>query len=441
MSRLYKKNTNPGTAKINIAVIQFPGTNTERETMLALYRVGMNPVEFLWNDDRSLLDAFDGFIIAGGFSYEDRSRAGIIAALDPIMEIIRKQAAHGKPVLGICNGAQVLIEAGLIPGCKNHELAIALTNNKRTRNGHVLGTGYYNQWSYLFSQVPGARTAFTNGLDPGDALHIPFAHAEGRFVMPEDLLAELISNQQTVFCYGDSRGNLNPEFPTNPNGSMYNLAGVCNPRGNVLSLMPHPERTEKGDTLFASMRDYIERGFPHLSGPTSSLTYSPGAYTIEPYKPNNHSVEWIVELIITDNEAFSVQNALRHRGLEVTVTRRSHWEIEFEDSEPESVLDQLERSGELFNSNKERLIQPVLDPPSAATFLVRPKEDLLGRHKLETIRERLEIKGIKAVQSGVLWNINIIGDNFKGHLEEVMATNILFNPFSHNCYRKELNGR
>jgi phosphoribosylformylglycinamidine synthase len=131
-----------------------------------------------------------------------------------------------------------------------------------------------------------------------------------------------------------------------------------------------------------------------------------------------------------------VQNALRHRGLNVTVTRRSHWEIELEDFEPESVLHQLERSGELFNSNKERLIQRVSDTPGAATFLVRPKEDLLGRHKLETIRERLEIRGIKAVRSGVLWNINIIGDNFNGCLDEVMATNILFNPFSHNCYRK-----
>src|SRR4051812_5292352 len=107
---------------ISIGVIQFPGSNCERETSLAVRRAQMEPVEFLWNEPIDKLIACDGYIIVGGFSYEDRSRSGAIAALDPIMQIIRQQSDNGKPVLGICNGAQILVETGLVPGIANHEV-------------------------------------------------------------------------------------------------------------------------------------------------------------------------------------------------------------------------------------------------------------------------------------------------------------------------------
>ncbi len=103
-----------------IAIIQFPGSNTERETLIACHRVGLNPIEFLWNESVERLSDFDGYIIVGGFAYEDRSRAGVIAALDPIMKQIKIEAENGKPVLGICNGAQILVESGLVPGLENH---------------------------------------------------------------------------------------------------------------------------------------------------------------------------------------------------------------------------------------------------------------------------------------------------------------------------------
>ena len=137
-----------------IAIVQFPGSNTERETLIACRRIGLNPVEFLWNEPAEKLSDFDGYVIVGGFAYEDRSRAGVIASLDPIMKQLRTETEAGKPVLGICNGAQILVETGLVPGLPDYRLGIALTDNKRIKGGHVVGVGYYNTWANLQMTVP-----------------------------------------------------------------------------------------------------------------------------------------------------------------------------------------------------------------------------------------------------------------------------------------------
>ena len=156
-----------------IAIIQFPGSNTERETLMACRRVGLNPIEFLWNEPTEKLSYFDGFVIVGGFAYEDRSRAGVIAALDPIMKQIKIEAESGKPVLGICNGAQILVESGLVPGLANHRVGVALTDNKRVKDGHVVGVGYYNTWANLKMSAPSDRCAFTRHLKTGEWINVP----------------------------------------------------------------------------------------------------------------------------------------------------------------------------------------------------------------------------------------------------------------------------
>ncbi len=415
---------------IKISVIVFPGTNTERETFIAVRRAGMEPMEFLWNNDYKMLENCDGYIIAGGFSYEDRSRAGIIASLDPLMKEIRKQAEKGKPVLGICNGAQILIESGMVPGLTDYQLGMALTDNKRTKEGHVLGTGYYNNWTHLFLSVPNHRTAFTRHILQDQSIHIPLAHAEGRFVIPKTLLEELTENQQTVFRYGDSEGNITAEFPTNPNGSIYNLAAVCNPQGNVMALMPHPERTTNGDAIFTSMREYVAE---KINRQSKTVTYSADKYTIQPYKSDTNSIEWFVESIITDNEALSVQNALDRLQIPVTVSKQRYWKIDLNSKTSREIEDNINKSGELFNSNKERLVD-FKGRPKTAYYLVCPKEDLLGRQKKEILKHHFEISSLQDIQSGVLWKIVVNHDNYAETLDAALKTNIFFNPFSHDCY-------
>ena len=418
------------TNKINIAIIQFPGSNTERETLMACRRVGLNPVEFLWNEPAEKLSDFDGIIIVGGFAYEDRSRAGVIAALDPIMKQIKLEAKNGKPVLGICNGAQILVESGLVPGLANHRVGIAITDNKRVKDGHVLGVGYYNTWANLQLTASAGRCTFTRHLKTGDFINVPLAHGEGRFIIPHELLEKMITNEQTVFRYCDNNGIISDEFPTNPNGSMHNLAAVCNPKGNVMAMMPHPERTENGDTIFSSMKDYIENGNPVTS---HTLFFDRPHYEVENYESNGDSTEWIIDMIITDNEAASVHNALNHLGFDVSITRQTHWEIST-DGERDSILQKIDKTGELYNSNKE-FISQTTSAKNTASFLVRQKEDMIGRAKFESLTERFEIDGISEIKRGVIWNVTVNSGNLENVLGNLLDTHILFNPLSHECYR------
>ena len=414
----------------SIAIIQFPGSNTERETLMACHRAGLNPVEFLWNEAPEKLSEFDGFVIVGGFSYEDRSRSGIIASLDPIMKQVRIEADFGKPVLGICNGAQILVESGLVPGLKDHRLGIAMTDNKRIKNGNVIGVGYYNTWANLQMSVPYTRCAFTHHLKKSEWINIPLAHGEGRFIIPDEILSQMINNDQTVFRYCDNRGNIIDEFPTNPNGSVYNLAAVCNPAGNVMAIMPHPERTKNGDVIFSSMKESIKNKLPSKK---YTLSFERPHYEVAPYESNGNSTEWIIDMIITDNEAASVHNALDHLGYNVSISRQTHWEIKTH-GDQKSILQKINESGELYNSNKE-FISKAIAKENTTSFLVRQKEDMIGRSKLETLTNRLEIGGIANLNRGVIWNVTVNSGNLNDVLSGVLNTHLFFNPLSHDCYR------
>lgn len=415
---------------MRIAIIQFPGSNCERETALAVKRAGMEPIEFLWNESREKLREMAGFIIVGGFSYEDRSRAGIIAALDPVMQEIKAQSELGKPVLGICNGAQILVETGLVPGLENHKVAMTLTENKRIANGKILGTGYYNTWVNMRLSDQYQRNAFTRHLTPKTILHVPVAHGEGRFLMTEALLNEVEQQGLNVFQYCDEMGNIVDRFPINPNGSLKNIAAISNKQGNVMAMMPHPERTVNGDALFQSMRDYIAEGRIENTPP---LSYYPRRFEPRAYQKPDANHELIVELIITDNQALTVQNTLRQLGLPVNVKRKIHWEIKCETS---SLLDQIKKSGVLFNERKEYLLpKDQVIGTDVAAFLVRPREDLVGQQKLQTLNDHFEINGVSAIAHGVLWEFSSDTQPITDLINSILQTNIIASPYAHDCYR------
>jgi phosphoribosylformylglycinamidine synthase len=414
---------------MKIAIVQFPGSNCERETMLAVQRAGMMSVAFLWNEPHAKLKEMDGYVIVGGFSYEDRSRAGIIAALDPVMKEILIQSQLGKPVLGICNGAQILVETGLVPGLKNNQLGMALTENRRILDGKILGTGFYNSWISMRPSANIPPNAFTRHLTQDSVLTVPVAHAEGRFVMPIELLQEIEHEGLNVFQYCDAQGHIIDNFPINPNGSMLNIAAVINKSGNVMAMMPHPERTTAGDPIFLSMRDYIleQKEFRE-----SKLSYVPAPKTIVPYPRCNGSHELLVKLIITDNQALTVQNTLRQSGIPVNVSRMVHWQIKC--NEPD-LIEKIKQTGVLYNSRKEYLVcSDKTVNSSAKAFLVKPKEDLLGQQKKQMLSDHFSIDGIQEIHHGILWIFESEHSPVAELCERIVNTNIIFNQSAHDCY-------
>lgn len=209
-------------SQLRWAVIQFPGTWSDYDCDFALKEVLGQKSEIIWSKNRVSLAEFDAIILPGGFSYGDYLRAGSIARFDPIMREIEKAAFDGKPIIGICNGFQVLTEAGFLPG--------ALMKNECLE--------YRCQDVYL--RVENNQTFFTSQLKKSQVLKMPISHGEGRFWCDEKTLEDLERNGQVVFRYCTKDGEVIKE--ANPNGSVNNIAGIINRAGNILGMMPHPER-------------------------------------------------------------------------------------------------------------------------------------------------------------------------------------------------------
>ena len=261
---------------MKIAVLQFPGTNCEFETLVAVKSVGMQGEIFRWNRPAGELSGFDGFVIPGGFSYQDRLRAGVIASKEPVMSALKEEAGIGKPIIGICNGFQILVETGLLPGSGKVDMALA--QNVMISQGKIVRRGYYCDWVNLRHDAPSRRCSGSFAIERGALLKIPIAHGEGNLVTTTPgLMEKLNDGGQVVFRYCDRNGRIINEFPFNVNGSTESIAAICNEQGNVLGMMPHPERAffawqlpafdprkqrpdepGPGRRVFESMKRYIE---------------------------------------------------------------------------------------------------------------------------------------------------------------------------------------
>lgn len=206
---------------MKFGVIVFPGSNCDHDAYHVISKHVGQPVDFIWHRDTDL-SSYDAVIIPGGFSYGDYLRAGALARFSPVMNSVKEFAAQGNLVLGICNGFQILCEAGLLPG--------ALIRN---RDLHFI-------CEHMNVRVESTNTPFTHELKRAAVLKMPIAHAEGNYVCDDATLSQLLRDDRVIFRYCDADGQVNDA--SNPNGSRDNIAGICNRERNVMGLMPHPER-------------------------------------------------------------------------------------------------------------------------------------------------------------------------------------------------------
>jgi phosphoribosylformylglycinamidine synthase len=230
---------------MNFGVIVFPGRNCDHDCLHIISSVLGQKATPVWHKETSLA-GLDAVILPGGFSYGDYLRTGAIARFSPVMNVVKAFASDGGMVLGICNGFQILLEAGLLPGAmlRNRSLSFIC------KDVHV--------------KVENAATVFTGHCESGQVLKIPIAHADGNYYTDPVTLAAMQANAQIVFRYCTSEGRVTPE--SNPNGSLDNIAGIRNAEGNVLGLMPHPERCAEdilgnhaGQVIFLSMLDALKK--------------------------------------------------------------------------------------------------------------------------------------------------------------------------------------
>jgi len=228
---------------MKFGVVVFPGSNCDTDCHWAAGEVGQE-AEYIWHHQTDL-SGFDCIVLPGGFSYGDFLRSGAIARFSPVMKAIKEFAGSGGLVIGICNGFQILLEAGLLPGAMKRNDSLRFI------------------CKYVNLRVENIETPFTNQLDKGQIVKIPIAHGEGNYFADEETLKELNDNDQVIFRYSSAQGGISPEFC--PNGSLENIAGISNKEGNVLGLMPHPERSmtnllgsADGRKVFESIINYLK---------------------------------------------------------------------------------------------------------------------------------------------------------------------------------------
>jgi phosphoribosylformylglycinamidine synthase subunit PurQ / glutaminase len=443
------------TSPPRVAVILFPGTNCEDETVRALRRVGLEAEVVRWNEGADF-EAFDGYIFPGGFSFEDRGRSGLVASFDPIVDKVMEQAAKGKVVVGICNGCQILVDRGFVPG----GVRLAMGWNVRVVDKKVQG-----RW---VSRTPCMKMSGKMAEDMGSdiVMKAPVAHGEGRFAsLDPGVFDKLEQNGQIVLQYCDEKGNVAIGYPENPNGAPNAIAGICNPTGNVVAFMPHPERVypregfEQSDMVFEWMKKRLEAGagiLEPLESPIVGSRSSEVEEIVYDEKPVV-DIEILTELMITDNEAWTIEQVAR-RVLGVApddkrfaLKKQIWWGVNNVQAHKD-IAPEIIRTNELCNLNKEKvrvmadgkmleyrksdkILHVVEGDSDSVKLLALEREDTLGASKLTVFADHHEDLGITDIQRGVLWSITGADEDGVGKL---VSAGIFYNSASMTIAKYEL---
>lgn len=345
---------------MKIAVIQFPGSTGLHEIQAVIERAGMTSIVVDAMQATLTIDDIQGYVLPGGASFNDEPAPGIIAANLPIMSVLAEQVASGKPVLGIGNGAQILVASGLVPGVENNKRVIALTDNKRSLEGSLFAPQAYHAWVDIKLSKDYQRNAFTSKLNASDVMSMPLSCSSGRFVLSDALLYEIQIHGLNVLEYQDD-----------VIGSMANIAAISNKAGNVLAMMPHPEYTSAGDAIFSSMKAYIESGYYQHVQP---LHYYPRQYILRVDDRPSLGAQFIVSTPASSSKSALLSNYL---GKSVQCFQYVETNIKALDL---SAL--FYDAGLILEDDAIEMEKP------ASGILIKPRVDIIGLYLTQTYRKK-----------------------------------------------------
>lgn len=407
------------TTDIRIAILRFPNAPHEADLVKAIQQVGMSPVVFAWNESLASLNAVDGYLLIGALP------AGVIAATHPAMRIIADEAAKGKPVLGLGEAAAWLLEAGLVPGLENNKAAIALAPSQRRQEDKIQNLGVHEVQVHVRLSDDYQRNAYTRHLNRETIVPVMLGLTAGRFVLSEILWQEIEQQGLNVFQYCDESGAVIDDATVNPLGSMGNMAAIANKAGHVMALLPPLENTAVGEALLLSMRDYIKKA--HYV-PVLPLSYYPRRLKPLVYQPAPQAKTRVMRL--QEDFALVVEQALNESGLAVRVRCQAHLEVQGVD---EAGFAAIMGSGVLYDAAQAEAVSPL--PSSSAAFLVRPKEDDLGKLQCLTLAADFGVTGVEAIHHGVIWYLFSDTPLDDAKIQACLDTRLFYHPLLQACYR------
>ncbi|HVE43949.1 MAG TPA: phosphoribosylformylglycinamidine synthase subunit PurQ [Gammaproteobacteria bacterium] len=362
---------------MRIALIQFPGSTHSEECVDAIKRAGLEPISYTWTQDTQPLHTFDGFLLSDGYSFGAYPRRGIRAALTPLMKQLKEQSDLGKPILGIGDGACILVEAGLVPGLEDNKPGVALITQRLADSCSIKNR--------LRLSNPYQRNAFTRYLSTDAVLSFSNAETIGQFVMTHVLSQEIKVQGLGIFTYYDEK--------------IGNIAALANKNGNVLAMFT-PLSPPDSDLIFRSIADYIQKGY--RSNESIPLSYYPRPALLPLYRSADDIFPQLIPSPPSDPVLTAVGAILQDQGLVADVKRYTY-----------------EESRQPFPPSE---ATPL--PPSGLCLLVKPKFSI----------SQLSASDPCVIQEDVLWYFNSGCISMETLKSNLLSMNILFNPYTHDCY-------
>lgn len=416
-----------------LAIIQFPGSTGLAEIQRLAKAAQLETEVVRWNQV-DILPNYDGYILPGGFAFGDYGRAGVIEAHEPVIEVLKVANIAGKPIIGFGNGCQILLETGLLPGLPHEALGGALTDNVRIQGREILGIGFYHDTTSVQYVASAGRSAATLNLATGTVLSAPVADTAGRFMFDINLLLELEQHGQILFKYCTSEGVILNEFPTTPNDSVWGIAGLCNIRGNVVGIMPHPERFDTGEVLFESLREYLAQPLPEAD---YTIQWQPSANAIEAYAVPKESVNLFVTTPHLQEQSKVMTAMLQDHGFKVSVQCKLFWEVWHSvlPTELEQFTQQLVQTQTMVHTSVDTFTTSYVVPSGHVTVLTRVLNDYEGKLITQQLQQQFKLGNINNILQGVLWEIEFMDPkvNPTEQLTALLQSYLLYNPYAQDC--------